>query len=115
MPFVKKAATKKAIVAEKKKSEKQDERQRKREFKKQRSIAKDYQSKEEIAFSSFLAEIGLIIKYMDGETIDTIYHTTTLSDLHPLWVLYASYILSTKSVVLHTNYLTLYRSLPNPL
>ena len=55
------------MVAAVKKSDKQDDRTRKREFKKQQAIAKDYQSKEERAFSSFLAEIGLVIKYMDGD------------------------------------------------
>jgi OTU domain-containing protein 3 len=67
MPCKKGKQTTKTTVAATKKSEKQDDRIRKREFKKQQAIEKDYQSKEELAFSSFLAEIGLIVKYMDGD------------------------------------------------
>lgn len=68
MPSCKKGKqTTKASVAAAKKSDTQDDRSRKRELKKQRAIAKDYSSSEERAFSSFLAVIGLIIKYMDGD------------------------------------------------
>ena len=57
----------KAVMAAAKKSDKQDDRARKRDLKKQNRMAKNYECQEEREFKSFLAGINLIIKYMDGD------------------------------------------------
>ena len=67
MPCKKGKHATKAVMAAAKKSDKQDDRARKRDLKKQNRMAKNYECQEEREFKSFLAGISLIIKYMDGD------------------------------------------------